>query len=191
MPAEWVVLYDHRSYIEVDPRVQTLLQTLLPVVWDQKTFRGRNSRLDEFLSVGLKYGLGSGVAVGFFDARGHAVMVALNSTMEDQSEAIRAAIYSKIPDIMLFAHFFHEIFIAAVIEQSIPPRSQGAPLSNRERECLGYAARGLTGEDIANKLGITARTVQFHFDSIRSKLGALNRQEAIAKAAREGLIGVG
>jgi len=35
------------------------------------------------------------------------------------------------------------------------------------------------------------RTVQYHFDSIRSKLGAANRQEAVALAVRDGVIGPG
>jgi len=50
------------------------------------------------------------------------------------------------------------------------------------------AARGLASEDIALKLGISPRTVQFHFDSIRSKLGAATRQEAMAKAAYAGML---
>ena len=41
---------------------------------------------------------------------------------------------------------------------------------------------------MAYKLGISERTVQFHFDGIRSKLGAANRQEAIAKAIAAGII---
>jgi LuxR family quorum-sensing system transcriptional regulator SolR len=50
------------------------------------------------------------------------------------------------------------------------------------------AARGLTSYDMAYKLGITERTVRFHFSSIRSKLAAANRQEAVAKAIKGGLI---
>src|SRR5262249_41221692 len=72
VPAEWVAIYDQRSYIEVDPRVQTLMQTPLPMVWDRESLYGRNARVDEFLDAGLPYGLGSGVAVGFYDPRGHA-----------------------------------------------------------------------------------------------------------------------
>lgn len=66
--------------------------------------------------------------------------------------------------------------------------SDNARLSDRERQCLTMAARGLTSDDMAYKLGITERTVRFHFSSIRSKLGAANRQEAVAKAIKGGLI---
>ena len=65
---------------------------------------------------------------------------------------------------------------------------EGSTLSKRERECLTMAARGLTGEDIAIKLSISLRTVQHHFDSIRSKLGAATRQEAVYRATRSGEI---
>ncbi|TMH10837.1 MAG: helix-turn-helix transcriptional regulator, partial [Betaproteobacteria bacterium] len=58
----------------------------------------------------------------------------------------------------------------------------------RERECLTLASRGLTSEDIAARLEISPRTVEFHFAGIRSKLAAANRQEAIAKAMAAGLI---
>ena len=62
------------------------------------------------------------------------------------------------------------------------------PLSPRESQCLEMAANGLTSEDIAMKLGIKARTANFHFGKIVSKLGVLNRKEAIAIGMARGLI---
>lgn len=53
------------------------------------------------------------------------------------------------------------------------------------------AANGLTSADIAAKLGIAQRTVGFHLRHVFQKLGALNRPEAIAKAAARGMLGTG
>jgi DNA-binding CsgD family transcriptional regulator len=50
------------------------------------------------------------------------------------------------------------------------------------------AAHGLTTGDIALRLNISARTAQFHFDCIRTKLGAATRQEAVAKGIAQGAI---
>jgi LuxR family transcriptional activator of bioluminescence operon len=50
------------------------------------------------------------------------------------------------------------------------------------------AAHGMTSADIGIKLGIVERTANFHFSNILSKLGALNRHEAIAKGMQLGLI---
>ena len=72
----------------------------------------------------------------------------------------------------------------------MPSRLRGAALTEREIEVLGLVARGLTADDIALKLEIVARTVRFHVDSARTKMGALNREEAIALVARAGLISI-
>ena len=93
-------------------------------------------------------------------------------------------------DIMLVGHYFHELVLSAILEQQIPPMAAGQPLSGRELQCLEMAARGLTSGDIALKLGITERTVYYHFSNIISKLGVLNRHEAIAKAITLGIIQV-
>ena len=55
---------------------------------------------------------------------------------------------------------------------------------------LNYVAFGLTANDIAPKLSITPRTVRFHVGSVCSKMGVLNREEAIALAVKGGLINV-
>ena len=89
---------------------------------------------------------------------------------------------------MLFGQYFHELFVKGVIEKGIAPPFEGAPLSARERQCLQMAAHGMTGAEIAFKLGIAERTVIFHFGNIVSKLGVLNRQEAIAKGIAQGVI---
>ena len=89
---------------------------------------------------------------------------------------------------MLFGLYFHEIFVSGVLNGHVPPYLQGAKLSARERQCLTMAARGLVGEDIAFKLDISQRTIQHHFDSIRSKLGAANRLEAVAIGLETGII---
>jgi DNA-binding CsgD family transcriptional regulator len=88
----------------------------------------------------------------------------------------------------MFQRYFHELFVSGVLNELIPLFLEGGKLSARERECLTMAARGLTGEDIALKLSISPRTVQNHFDSIRSKLGAANRQEAVFRAMQRGYI---
>ena len=77
-----------------------------------------------------------------------------------------------------------------IVRTNTPLRIAGAPLSLRERQCLSFAAKGLTTEDIAEKLGIKPRTAQFHFDSIRTKLAVATRQEAVAHAVQQHLIEV-
>lgn len=53
------------------------------------------------------------------------------------------------------------------------------PLSPREREVLELAASGLRNRVIAERLGISSRTVEGHFNSILAKLGVASRLEAV------------
>ena len=61
-------------------------------------------------------------------------------------------------------------------------------LNDREVEALTWAARGKTSAEIAEILGIAKRTVDFHVDNARTKLGAPTRTAAVIKAAAGRLI---
>jgi DNA-binding NarL/FixJ family response regulator len=61
-------------------------------------------------------------------------------------------------------------------------------LNDREIEVLTWVARGKTSAEIAQILNLTKRTVDFHTDNARTKLGAATRTEAVIKAATGRLI---
>lgn len=61
-------------------------------------------------------------------------------------------------------------------------------LCDREAEVLSWVARGKTSVEIALILGLKKRTVDFHVDRARAKLGAATRCEAVIKASNRGLI---
>ena len=82
-------------------------------------------------------------------------------------------------------------FLSDIFSRQIRRDLSGATnvcLTDTERECLALSARGQTSADIAQKLGIKPRTVNFHFSKVLRKLNALNRQEAIAKAYSANLL---
>jgi DNA-binding NarL/FixJ family response regulator len=63
-----------------------------------------------------------------------------------------------------------------------------AALNDREVEVLTWVARGKTSIEIAQILGLTKRTIDFHIDNARAKLGAATRTEAVIKATSGRLI---
>jgi len=76
--------------------------------------------------------------------------------------------------------------LAGVARTELWPKAVG--LNDREVECLTWAARGKTSTEIAQILDLTKRTVDFHIDNARGKLGATTRTEAVIKAAAGRLI---
>lgn len=67
-------------------------------------------------------------------------------------------------------------------------RSAVVALRERESECLTWSARGKTSQDIAQILGLSARTVDFHIENACRKLQVSTRIEAVAKAISDRLI---
>lgn len=61
-------------------------------------------------------------------------------------------------------------------------------LTKRERECLYLASLGNTTSEIAEKLGLSERTVGHYLASAAKKLSANTRPQAVANAMRLGLI---
>jgi DNA-binding NarL/FixJ family response regulator len=61
-------------------------------------------------------------------------------------------------------------------------------LSARERQITQLLAEGLTGEEVAERLVLSAETVKTHIRNAVNKLEARNRVHAIAIALRSGLI---
>ena len=61
-------------------------------------------------------------------------------------------------------------------------------LTEREREVLRLATRGLSNQDIANELYLSLRTVQAHLSHIFNKLQVSSRTEAVVHALKEGWI---
>lgn len=72
-------------------------------------------------------------------------------------------------------------------EDSGGPSEKDA-LTSRELEVLQAMAGGFTNRQIAASLFLSENTVKFHVSSIYSKLGAVNRAEAVRLAARRGLL---
>ena len=63
-----------------------------------------------------------------------------------------------------------------------------ADLTPRERDVLILMAEGVSNKIIARRLGISVHTAKFHVASILDKLDATGRTDAVAHAARRGVI---
>ena len=61
-------------------------------------------------------------------------------------------------------------------------------LTPRELEVLALLAQGDSNKAIARRLGISVHTVKFHIGSLLDKLEAVGRTDALAHAARLGII---
>ena len=68
------------------------------------------------------------------------------------------------------------------------PVEGDVPLTPRELEVLTLLAGGLSNKAIARRLGISVHTAKFHVGALIDKLDAIGRTDAVAHAARRGVI---
>src|SRR5436190_7242305 len=76
--------------------------------------------------------------------------------------------------------------LAGIARMELSPKR--IKLNQREVETLTCVAPGKTSAEIAQILGLSKRTVDFHIDNARTKLGAATRTQAVIKAATGRLI---
>ena len=184
VPREWVAEYDRNAYVEIDPRMTLSWGHASPLIWDAATIEG-NANVRAFLDHAAKYGICSGVTVSFSDAKHPRFRASFNSSITpvgpERHEQLLSPRRSHAVDRRDSTFPFERC------SSRTTPGQKASPLP-REKQCIKLAAHGMTSGDIGIKLEITERTVNFHFSNILSKLDALNRHEAIAKAVQLGIV---
>ena len=99
-----------------------------------------------------------------------------------------AALLTGVPGLRLVSG--KETADAVVVLPTDPsPAADGAvPLTPRELEVLTLLAEGASNKMIAQRLGISVHTAKFHVGSLLDKFDAIGRTDAVAHAARLGVI---
>ena len=98
-----------------------------------------------------------------------------------------AALLADVPGVRLAAP--GEAADAVVVTPEISAQNDpDAGLTPRELEVLALLAEGASNKEIARRLGISVHTAKFHVGSVLDKLDATGRTDAVAHAARLGVI---
>jgi DNA-binding NarL/FixJ family response regulator len=79
-------------------------------------------------------------------------------------------------------------YAALLTREQSGPRGASNDLTQREFDVLQLIAAGHSNRRAANALGLSEHTVRAHLRSVSRKLGVQNRVQAVAEAARLGLI---
>ena len=77
---------------------------------------------------------------------------------------------------------------APIVARVAPVKPDHIAQSQRELDVLALMAEGASNKMIARQLGISVHTVKFHVGSLLDKLDATGRTDAVAHAARRGVI---
>jgi DNA-binding NarL/FixJ family response regulator len=110
--------------------------------------------------------------------------VTKNGAVEELVAAVRSASMGEalIPPLLL---------VRLLPKLRRDPRRMAYSLSDRELDVLRLLAQGMLNAAIADHLVVSVNTVRKHVQSILLKLGAHSKLEALAIAARQGIVEIG
>ncbi len=187
VPAPWIELYRERRYAEIDPRPRAAARSAIPEVWERSRYPD-TPELREFFDAAATFGVCSGVTMVMNQPDpAHVEFFSVVSSLTVVDGARRQAIARAMGDLWAIGAYGYRLLPGAALTGD-EAREAKRPLSARELECLTLAARGATSRAIADKLGISERTVNAHIERAIRKCGAKNRQEAVARAISDGII---
>lgn len=81
-----------------------------------------------------------------------------------------------------------DVLVGLVDRLKRAPKGKHGDLTPRELEILGMLAKGMSTDGISSTLFLSEHTVRNHVRNILGKLGAHSKLEAVAVAARDGII---
>jgi DNA-binding CsgD family transcriptional regulator len=115
------------------------------------------------------------------------IRFALN--VEDKALADRLpALLANIPGLQLVGANESPDAVLTLCNEMFTSTDRDASLTPREMEVLTLLAEGMSNKGIARRLGISVHTAKFHVRALIDKLDAVGRTDAVAQAARRGVI---
>jgi LuxR family quorum-sensing system transcriptional regulator SolR len=176
-PIAWQQKYNDNGYIRRDPTVAHAIVSDNAVLWSDALF----ASCPEIRAGAAAHGLAVGWAQPRHDAQG---MVSLLTLARREPPVTPEEEREKAERLKWLSFVCHEGMLKAWGDLLQEERT--AELSAREIEVLRWSCDGKTAEDIAQILGLSDATVNFHVRNACAKLGTTNKTAASVRAALMG-----
>lgn len=181
-PAEWVDRYRDHGYLAIDPVALEARRTPLPFQWRAAlALPAYGATAQRVFDEAATFGIHDGYTIAIHASAG----LSMISMAVDDPSLFTPAAARRRQILHLLALHFHMACERALSE---PPHEPPPRLTPREREVLLWTAKGKTGWEIAQILKLTERTVTYHVENAKTKLGASSRSQAVVVAMSLGLI---
>lgn len=171
-PEEWTHHYRENGFFMDDPVSLWSFSSSKPFTWSEAREGSAPTKRAEMIeSDANAFGMVDGVGFPMFDPQNWQAVVSLAAdTPVALSRKETAAIY--LASVMAQTQ---------AVDLSNKDQPKKAALSGRERDVLTWIAHGKSNWETATILGISEATVRAHLSSARTKLGASNTTQAVAR----------
>lgn len=185
-PKSWTSRYFDLHYEQLDPVVRRARLERDLFSWGSGASTPAGTREQrKFFEEATTFGIESGITVPIRGGFGR--MAAFTLATDDRAMRPERLVAKSKDVVQLVGLYFHTYVAARPGAVCVPPDANGV-LTQRERQCLAWAARGKTMADTAVLVGISPRTVVFHLENARRKLEATSIAQCVAEALRRRLL---
>ena len=176
-PSSWVEQYCANRYDRIDPVIARSVSATLPFTWSADRLDTRLTKKQKWLlEEASEFGIRHGVTIPIHDRQRRIATLTLADC--DSRSAFDGRAQKCCHQLHLVAIYLH----AQLRNVTPAPSSSLRPyLTQRETTCLQWAARGKSALDIAEIINISRRTVVFHTENAKRKLGVATIQQAVAR----------
>jgi DNA-binding CsgD family transcriptional regulator len=181
-PEEYEPIASEPGSGKFDPVMQHLKTSHRPIAWDRQTYL-RHGR-EHLWEVQAPFGFKTGISAALHLSGGEHFSFGV-----DRAEPLpedEVALTNLIARVHLLTVYTYEA--GARLLRPAPASSSAKTLAQRERDCLLWTAEGKTAWEIGRILSLSERTVAGLLSSATRKLECVNKQQAVVKALRLGLL---
>jgi DNA-binding CsgD family transcriptional regulator len=180
-PKEWQRRYFVKQYFLIDPVIKYGSTALTQFDWEELE-RGDNI-IKDFFSDAVRHKVGSnGLSIPIRNRKNTCAIVSFTGDMSrSEWEQFKTTHMDRL-------YHASALIDSAAITGSKLPDELDVSLSLREEQCLIWAARGKTYEEIGEITNLSFYSVRSHLDVARSKLHGANLTHAVAIALALGVI---
>ena len=175
-PQDWVRHYDEQGYIKSDPVVRELFLSYQPFSWSEVLARRTIDPVQrQIMAESADAGMNEGFVVPIYQGGGYTGLVSYAGREPNISEDARGAV-------TLASIYLHNKLTTLRRRDA----HNTYELTERELECLRWAAAGKSDWEIGQILLISSKTVNYHIENAKRKFGVATRVQAIVSALRIG-----
>lgn len=181
----WHQHYLEHHYEEIDSTMDKVHRTSLPTFWElQEQLKQATSAKEKQMRLdSIQFGAEKGLSIPIHGPQGDfanfLIVQMRGESCLDQWEALQYELF-------LTGYYYYSYLQSILIKTQ--PFVKPCELNKREMQCLLFTSQRHLATEIAGKLNITERTVNYHIQRMNKKLGAKNKHQSVIRALQLGLI---
>ncbi len=189
---ECVARYRDENYVAIDPIITNGFSWHMPFEW-REAIAGTELSVKQrrFFGEAGEYGISFGYTIPIHGP--NAQVSAITVTSDVPAHLADRLISANRFLVHLMGLYYNEHVGSILLSQIRGAEADETDmdmlaLSGREKDCLSWVAQEKSSWEISRLIGVSERTVNFHVENAKRKLGVYSRQHAVVKAVMLKLI---